>query len=218
MTRLSAERVRLQADLTKQAGEFDAQLDALCLYVLRGRRGSPNSGTISISSHSSFDSDATTSRSPSLQRQGSGSSSGSPTLGLGGGNLSPTLGLIGGGDSPLLGLSGARTSVSSTSSSSSTSSTSSSSSSASASPVSPVQKKTRFDVLLVEDVKVSQKVAKMSLKKLNYKVAVADNGPQAVTRYRDFIDSLRIVLMDINLVGGVAEKNLPRISRRSYVL
>lgn len=55
----------------------------------------------------------------------------------------------------------------------------------------------RTNVLLVEDVRVSQKVAQVALQKHRYKVDVANDGQDAVDRYQG--GEYHIILMDINL-------------------
>ena len=57
------------------------------------------------------------------------------------------------------------------------------------------------DVLLVEDVRVSQKIAQQALTRQHYKVEVASDGETAVEKYRQHASSLRIVLMDVGLPG-----------------
>ena len=57
------------------------------------------------------------------------------------------------------------------------------------------------DVLLVEDVRVSQKIAQQALTRAHYKVEVASDGETAVEKYRQHASSLRIVLMDVGLPG-----------------
>ena len=54
-------------------------------------------------------------------------------------------------------------------------------------------------VLLVEDVKVSRRVAEASLKKAQYRVATAKDGEEAVEKYKQYHEDLEIVLMDINV-------------------
>lgn len=55
--------------------------------------------------------------------------------------------------------------------------------------------------MLVEDVRVSQKLAQSALTRAHYKVEVASDGETAVDLAQRFANSLRIVLMDINLPG-----------------
>jgi CheY-like chemotaxis protein len=43
----------------------------------------------------------------------------------------------------------------------------------------------------------------MSLKKMSYKVAVADDGLSAIERYKKHASTLKIILMDINLGAGM---------------
>lgn len=57
------------------------------------------------------------------------------------------------------------------------------------------------DLLLVEDVRVSQKIASQTLTRAHYKVEVASDGEEAVEKYKKMSGSLRIILMDINLPG-----------------
>jgi len=57
------------------------------------------------------------------------------------------------------------------------------------------------NLLLVEDVRVSQKIALQALQRAGYKVIAADNGESAVEKYRQHSASLRFVIMDINLPG-----------------
>lgn len=54
-------------------------------------------------------------------------------------------------------------------------------------------------VLLVEDVRVSQKVAQKNLEKMGYRVDVADTGEAAVTKFKKSADQLKLVLMDIGV-------------------
>ena len=58
-----------------------------------------------------------------------------------------------------------------------------------------------FDVLLVEDVRVAQRIAARALSAANYRVDVASSGEAAIERFRASAPTLRIVLMDINLPG-----------------
>jgi len=58
-----------------------------------------------------------------------------------------------------------------------------------------------LEVLLVEDIKVSQKAAQNALQRLGFKVAVASDGESAVTQYRNNIGAFGLVLMDIGLPG-----------------
>jgi len=57
------------------------------------------------------------------------------------------------------------------------------------------------NMLLVEDVRVSQKVALQALQRAGYKVIAADNGEAAVEKYKQNAASLRYIIMDINLPG-----------------
>jgi CheY-like chemotaxis protein len=57
------------------------------------------------------------------------------------------------------------------------------------------------DLLLVEDVRVSQKIAQQALTRLGYKVEVASDGESAVKKFKKLMGSLKIVLMDIGLPG-----------------
>jgi len=53
------------------------------------------------------------------------------------------------------------------------------------------------DILLVEDVKISQRIATVALSKARYKVDVASSGAEAVSKYQQ--NPTRVVLMDIQL-------------------
>jgi len=57
------------------------------------------------------------------------------------------------------------------------------------------------DVLLVEDVKVSQRIYLAALKRGYYRVAFAETGEKAVELYKRHANSLKAVLMDIFLPG-----------------
>jgi CheY-like chemotaxis protein len=57
------------------------------------------------------------------------------------------------------------------------------------------------DLLLVEDVRVSQKLAQQALSRAHFKVIVASDGETAVEQFKHNWNTLRIVLMDINLPG-----------------
>lgn len=59
----------------------------------------------------------------------------------------------------------------------------------------------RPDILLVEDVHISQRLSSAQLKKMNYIVEVASDGEEAVRKFQTYQDSLQIILMDINLPG-----------------
>ena len=54
---------------------------------------------------------------------------------------------------------------------------------------------------LVEDVRVSQRIAAAALTRAHYKVEVASDGESAVDKYRQHSATLRIILMDIHLPG-----------------
>lgn len=60
-----------------------------------------------------------------------------------------------------------------------------------------------IDVLLVEDVRVAQRIAARALTNAHYRVDVASNGEAAVEKFKALAQTLRIVLMDINLPGGI---------------
>ena len=57
------------------------------------------------------------------------------------------------------------------------------------------------DCLLVEDVRVSQRIAQQALTRAHYKVDVASDGETSVEKFKQHMETLRIVLMDINLPG-----------------
>lgn len=58
------------------------------------------------------------------------------------------------------------------------------------------------DLLLVEDVRVSQRIAQMALRRAGYRnVALADSGEQAVVVFKNNYPSFKIVFMDIQLPG-----------------
>jgi PleD family two-component response regulator len=66
-------------------------------------------------------------------------------------------------------------------------------------PLSPPGTARPLEVLLVEDIKVSQKAAQKALERLGYKVAVASDGESAVTQFRNGIGTFGLVLMDIGV-------------------
>jgi len=55
------------------------------------------------------------------------------------------------------------------------------------------------DTLLVEDVRVSQRIAQMALKRAKHTVDVAASGEEAVEKFKSHSSSLQLVLMDIML-------------------
>jgi len=57
------------------------------------------------------------------------------------------------------------------------------------------------DTLLVEDVRVSQKIAQMALQRTKRKVDIASSGEEAVEKFKKHVKSLNLVLMDIMLPG-----------------
>jgi hypothetical protein len=57
------------------------------------------------------------------------------------------------------------------------------------------------DLLLVEDVRVSQRIGEAALRRAQYKVALASDGQQAVDSFKQYQDSLEVVLMDIHMPG-----------------
>lgn len=57
------------------------------------------------------------------------------------------------------------------------------------------------DLLLVEDVRVSARIAQQSLTRANYRVDVASDGESAVQKFKSHSNNIRIILMDINLPG-----------------
>jgi hypothetical protein len=57
------------------------------------------------------------------------------------------------------------------------------------------------DLLLVEDVRVSQRIGEAALRRAHYKVALASDGQQAVDSFKTYQDSLEVVLMDIHMPG-----------------
>ena len=69
------------------------------------------------------------------------------------------------------------------------------------------------DVLLVEDVRVSQKLAQAALTRAHYKVEVASDGETAIDKYRQHAQSLRIILMDVGLPGISGIEAAERIRR-----
>ena len=74
------------------------------------------------------------------------------------------------------------------------------------------------DVLLVEDVRVSQKIAQAALSRAHYKVDVASDGESAVEKYRQHAGSLRVILMDVGLPGisGIeASEKIRKIERET---
>ena len=68
-----------------------------------------------------------------------------------------------------------------------------------------VEKKTseldlsKLNVLLVEDIKVNQDVFKALLKKTNINVDTADNGVEAITKFKENSDKYDIIFMDIQM-------------------
>ena len=59
----------------------------------------------------------------------------------------------------------------------------------------------RPDLLLVEDVRVSQRIGEAALRRAHYKVALASDGQAAVDSFKMYQDSLEVVLMDIHMPG-----------------
>jgi len=57
------------------------------------------------------------------------------------------------------------------------------------------------DTLIVEDVRVSQQLARIAMQRTKRKVDVASNGEEAVEKYKKHHKSLTLVLMDIMLPG-----------------
>jgi CheY-like chemotaxis protein len=57
------------------------------------------------------------------------------------------------------------------------------------------------DCLLVEDVRVSQRIASAALTRAHYKVDVASDGETAIEKYKQHAQTLKVVLMDIHLPG-----------------
>jgi len=55
--------------------------------------------------------------------------------------------------------------------------------------------------LLVEDVRVSAKLAKGQLERARYKVTHAENGLNAIEQFKQYHSSLEIILMDIGMPG-----------------
>lgn len=58
------------------------------------------------------------------------------------------------------------------------------------------------NMLLVEDVRVSQRIAIQALTRASYKVIAADNGEAAVEKYKQHANSLKYIIMDINVSQG----------------
>lgn len=58
-----------------------------------------------------------------------------------------------------------------------------------------------IDVLLVEDVRVAQRIAQRALTSAGYRVDVASSGEAAIERFKLHFQTIKIVLMDINLPG-----------------
>ena len=69
------------------------------------------------------------------------------------------------------------------------------------------------DVLLVEDVRVSQKLAQAALTRAHYKVEVASDGESAIEKFRQHAQSLRVILMDVGLPGISGTEAAERIRR-----
>jgi hypothetical protein len=59
----------------------------------------------------------------------------------------------------------------------------------------------RPDLLLVEDVRVSQRIGEAALRRAHYKVTLASDGQAAVDSFKMYQDSLEVVLMDIHMPG-----------------
>jgi CheY-like chemotaxis protein len=69
---------------------------------------------------------------------------------------------------------------------------------------------------LVEDVRVSQKIAQMALKRARHTVDVAASGEEAVEKFKKHYKSLKLILMDIMLpkMSGVeATKEIREFER-----
>jgi CheY-like chemotaxis protein len=107
-----------------------------------------------------------------------------------GGTKKPGIGLPGAGGSSSGGISPERLSPSSASSPLS---------SANSSPASTARQSSGPDLLLVEDVRVSQRIAQQALTRANFKVEVAATFDDALAKYRQHSPTLRVILMDINL-------------------
>ena len=73
-------------------------------------------------------------------------------------------------------------------------------------------------MLLVEDVRVSQKLAQAALTRAHYKVEVASDGESAIEKYRQHAQSLRIILMDVGLPGISGTEAAERIRRMQQEL
>jgi len=74
------------------------------------------------------------------------------------------------------------------------------------------------EVLLVEDVTVSQRIAQMALSRARYKVEVASDGETAVDMYKQ--SPFRLVLMDIQLprMNGIEAAQLIRTHEAEHNL
>jgi CheY-like chemotaxis protein len=71
-------------------------------------------------------------------------------------------------------------------------------------------------ILLVEDNKVNQKLAKLMLKKAGYKVDVANNGFEAVQKFQDTMGKLDLIFMDIQMPeinGYEATKEIRKLEK-----
>jgi len=88
-----------------------------------------------------------------------------------------------------------------TASSASTASAASSASSSSDSESKDLGAYEGCDILLVEDVRVSQKIAQSAIQRCGFKVDVASDGETAVTKYTNNPNRYKVVLMDIGLPG-----------------
>ena len=55
------------------------------------------------------------------------------------------------------------------------------------------------DLLLVEDVRVSRQIAMKSLKKMGFNVVEAESGEQAVDKFKQHTQTLKYIIMDINV-------------------
>ena len=73
------------------------------------------------------------------------------------------------------------------------------------------------DVLLVEDVRVSQRITQSALSRAHFRVEVASDGESAVDKYKAFANSLRVILMDIGLPGISGVEATQRIRALEHV-